>query len=164
MSASDHSGDGRPPVEAAEPPKALGYVIGPVMRALLRSPLHGLVSKQLMLLAFSGCKSGKRYEVVVGRHELGDTLVVPSASRWRFNLRGGAPVEVMLGGIRRVGRAELVEEPDEVALVYEALLERVGLKGAQRVGLRVNVDRKPTREELKAALAGHGAICVMLER
>ena len=73
-------------------------------------------------------------------------------------------MEVMLGGIRRAGRAELVEDPDEVALVYEALLKRVGLKGAQRVGLRVNVDRKPTREELKAALAGHGAIRVMLER
>ena len=90
--------------------------------------------------------------------------MVLSASRWRFNLRGGAPVEVMPGGIRRAGRAELVEEPDEVALVYEALLERVGLKGAQRVGLRVNVDRKPTREELKATLGGHGAIRVMLER
>ncbi len=37
------------------------------------------------------------------------------------------------------------------------------MKNAQRVGLRVNVDRKPTREELKAALAGHGAIRVMLE-
>ena len=94
---------------------------------------------------------------------LGGVLVVPSASRWRFNLRGGAPVEVMLGGIRRAGRAELVEDPDEVALVYEALLKRVGLKGAQRVGLRVNVDRKPTRDELKAALAGHGAIRVMLD-
>ena len=163
MSASNHQGDGRPPVETAEPPKALGYFIGPVMRALLRSPLHGLVSGQLMLLIFSGRRSGKRYEVVVGRHELGDALVVPSASRWRFNLRGGAPVKVTLGGIRRAGGAELVEDPDEVALVYEALLERVGLRGAQRVGLRVNVDRKPTREELKAALVDHGAIRVILD-
>ena len=163
MSASNHQVDGRPPVETAEPPKALGYVIGPVMRALLRSPLHGLVSGQLMLLMFSGRRSGKRYEVVVGRHELSGVLVVPSASRWRFNLRGGAPVEVMLGGIRRAGRAELVEDPDEVALVYGELLDKVGIRSAQRVGLRVNVDRKPTRDELKAALVDHGAVRVILD-
>ncbi len=94
---------------------------------MLRSPLHRLISRYLMLLIFSGRRSGKRYEVVVGRHEMGDVLVVPSASRWRFNLRGGAPVEVMLGGIRRAGRAELLEDPDEVARAYEALLERVGV-------------------------------------
>ena len=164
MSASNHRGDGRPPVETAEPPKALGYVIGPVMRVLLRSPLHGLVSGQLMLLSFSGRRSGKRYEVVVvGRHEQGDVLVVPSASRWRFNLRGGAPVEVTLGGIRRAGRAELVEDPDEVALVYGELLDKVGIRSAQRAGLRVNVDRKPTRDELKVALVDHGAVRVILD-
>ncbi len=105
MSASDHKGDGRPPVETAEPSKALGYVIGPVMGALLRSLLHWLVSRHLMLLIISGRRTGKRYEVVVGRHELGDVLVVPSAGKWRFNLRGGVPVEVMLGAIgRKVAR------------------------------------------------------------
>ena len=153
----------RPPVEGVEPPKALGRVIGPVLKALLRSPLHGLVSEHLMLLAFAGRKSGKRYEVVVGRHDLGGTLAVPTGSRWRFNLRGGAPVEVTLGGRRKAGHAELVEDPDEVARVYEELLDRIGPKNAQRVGLRVNVDREPTREELKAALVDHGAIRVRLD-
>ena len=156
-------GDGRPPVEGVEPPKALGRVIGPVLRALLRSPLHALVSEQLMLLSFAGRKSGKPYEVVVGRHEMGGVLLVPSGSRWRMNLRGGAPVAVTLGGRRRSGHAELIEDPDGVARAYEELLGRIGLKNAQRVGLRVNVDREPTREELKAALADHGAIRVTLD-
>ena len=157
-------GNGRPPVEGVEPPKALGRVIGPVMAALLRSPLHGLVSGQLMLLAFAGRKSGKRYEIVVGRHEMGGgTLLVPSASRWRFNLRGGAPVTVTLGGILRPARAELIEDPDGVARAYAELLGRIGAENAQRVGLRVNVDREPSHEELKAALADHGAIRVTLD-
>ena len=154
---------GRPPVEGVEPPKALGRVVGPVLRVLLRSPLHGLVSKHLMLLAFAGRKSGKRYEVVVGRHELGGTLAVPTGSRWRINLRGGAPVEVTIGGILKAGHAELVEDHDGVAHFYEELLDRIGIENAQRVGLRVNVDRKPTREELKAALVDHGAIRVRLD-
>ena len=162
MTARDQNG--RPPVEGVEPPKALGRVVGPVRGALLRSPLHGLVSGRLMLLAFTGRKSGKRYEIVVGRHEQGGgTLLVPTGSRWRSNLRGGAPVEVTLGGRRRSGRAELVEDPDGVARLYEKLFRRVGAENAQRVGLRVNVDREPTREELKAALADHGAIRVQLD-
>ena len=164
MNASrGHRGDGRPPVEGAEPPKALARVVGPVLKALLCSPLHRLVSEHLMLLAFAGRKSGKRYEVVVGRHELDGALVVPSGSRWRLNFRGGAPVEVVLGGTRRSGRAELIEDPDELVLVYESLLNRVGTNNAQRVGLRVNVDREPTRDELKAALVGRSAVRVVLD-
>lgn len=160
MTASNE--DGRPPVEGVEPPRALGRVIGPVLRVLLRSPLHGLLSRQLMLLAFEGRKSRKRYEVVVGRHEVGDTLLVPSGSRWRLNLRGGAPVEVTLGGKRRLGRAELVEDPDAVARAYKKLLDALGAESAQRVGLRINVDREPSQEELKAALVDHGVIRVRL--
>ena len=150
-------------MEGVEPPKALGRVVGPVLKVLLRSPLHGLVSEHLMVLAFARHKSAKRYEVVVGRHDLGGTLAVPTGSRWRLNLRGGAPVEVTLGGMRKAGHAELVEDPDEVARVYEELLDRISIRNAQRVGLRVNVDRKPAHEELKAALVDHGAIRVRLD-
>ena len=153
----------RPPVEGVEPPEALGRVIGPVLKVLLRSPLHGLLSPQLMLLAFEGRKSRKRYEVVVGRHEVGDTLLVPSASRWRLNLRGGAPVEVTLAGRRRLGRAELIEDPDAVARAYRTLLDALGTESAQRVGLRVNVDREPSQEELEAALVDHGVVRVWLD-
>ncbi len=57
-----------------------------------------------MLLAFAGRRTGKRYEAVVGRHESTDgELVVVTGSRWRLNLRGGAPVEVVLRARR--GRA-----------------------------------------------------------
>ena len=161
MTASNENG--RPPVEGAEPPKALGRVIGPVLKVLLRSPLHGLLSEQLMLLAFEGRKSRKRYEVVVGRHEVGGTLLVPSASPWRVNLRGGAPVEVTLAGRRRLGRADLIEDPDAVARAYGKLLDALGEESAQRVGLRVNVDREPSQEELKVALVDHGAIRVRLD-
>ncbi len=62
----------------------------------------------------------------------------------------------------RSGRAELVEDPDEVARVCEEVLGRVSAKNAQRAGLKVNVDRQPTREELKAALADRGTIRVPL--
>lgn len=158
--------NGQPPVEGAEPPEALARVVNPVIKVLLRSPLHRPFSRHLMLLAFRGRKTGKTYEVVVGRHELDGALLVPTGTtgrRWRLNFRGGTSVEVTLEGRRQRGWGELVEEPDEVARVHQLLLDRVGPKNARRLGLRVNVNREPTEEELKVPLAGRGVVRIELE-
>ena len=158
--------NGQPPVEGAEPPEALARVVNPVIKVLLRSPLHRPFSRHLMLLAFRGRKTGKTYEVVVGRHELDGALLVPTGTtgrRWRLNFRGRTSVEVTLEGRRQRGWGELVEEPDEVARVHQLLLDRVGAKNARRLGLRVNVDREPTEEELKVPLAGRGVVRIELE-
>lgn len=152
----------RPPVEGAEPPEALASIVNPVIKALLRSPvLHRLVSGHLMLLAFGGRKTGRTYTVVVGRHEVDGRLVVvmgTTGRRWRLNFRGETSVVVTIEGRRRLGRGELVEDSEEVARIYELLLDRVGLKNARRLGLRVNVERRPSRDELKAALADGGGV------
>ena len=157
----------RPPVEGAEPPEKLAKVVNPIMKALLRSPLHRLVSKHLMVLAFEGRKTSKIYSVVVGRHEVDGILVVPTGTtgrRWRLNFRGGTPVVVTIGGRRLHGRGELVEDPEEVARFQRLLLDRLGLKNARRLGLRVNANRWPTEEELKAILAGRGVISIELDQ
>ena len=70
----------QPPVEGAEPPEKLAKVVNLIMKTLLRSPLHRLVSKHLMLLNFEGRKTGRTYSVVVGRHEMDGTLVVPTGT------------------------------------------------------------------------------------
>jgi len=163
ITASDN---GRPPpVEGAEPPEALARVVNPAIKVLLRSPLHRPFSRHLMLLAFRGRKTGKTYEVVVGRHEVDGALLVPTGTtgrRWRLNFRGGTTAEVTLGGIRRRGWGELIEEPDEVARIHQLLLGRIGLKNARRLGLRVNVNREPTDDELKVPLTGRGVIRIEL--
>ena len=144
----------------------LARVVNPLIKALLRSPLHRPFSRHLMLLAFRGRKSGKRYEVVVGRHEVDGALLVPTGTtgrRWRVNFRGGTSAEVTLGGSRRRGRGELIEDPDEVARIHRLLLGRIGLKNARRLGLRVNVAREPTAEELKVPLAGRGVVRIELD-
>ncbi len=134
MTASNQGG--YPPVEGAEPPEKLAKVVNPIVKILLRSPLHRLISKHLMLLAFEGRKTGRTYSVVVGRHKVNDTLVVPTGTtgrRWRLNFRGGAPVVVTMGGRRLHGRGELVEDPEEVARIHRLLLDRLGLKNARRL-------------------------------
>ena len=155
-----------PTVEGAEPPEKLAKLVNPIVKALLLSPLHRLVSKHLMLLTFTGRKTGRTYNVVVGRHEVVGHLVVTTGTtgrRWRLNFRGGVPVVVTMEGRARHGWGELVEDPEEVARVHEFLLERVGPKNARRLGLKVNVDRIPTRDELKTILSGRGVISIELD-
>jgi hypothetical protein len=70
------------------------------MAWLLRSPLHRLVSKNMMLLTYLGRKSGKRYDVPVSYVQDGDGFSVTSMRErtWWRNLRGGAGVRVQLAG------------------------------------------------------------------
>jgi hypothetical protein len=143
----------RPPVESGIPPRAVLRLVNPIVRALLRSPLHRVVSKRLMLLTVKGRKSGRSYSIPVGRHQSDRMLVVSAAGGWRFNLRGGAAVRVTLDGRECEGHAELEEDPDNVARAYKALLDELGAGEARQLGLKLNVDRLPTAEEIKPVVA-----------
>src|SRR5215212_3691467 len=91
----------RPPAgdEAAKPlaPLWLFRALNPLMRALLRSPLHGLLSGMLMLLSYTGRKSGKIYTIPIGYFVWGEgELMAFTSARWWTNLRDGAPVTLLL--------------------------------------------------------------------
>ncbi len=142
-------------VQSVEPPRWAQRLMNPVLRAALASPAARLLGGSLMLLTVTGRRTGRRISVPVGRHELDGQLVAVAGGRWRFNLRGGAPVELLLEGRRRTGRGELVEDPDEVAALYERLIAQAGPAGAgRRLGIAIQGEGTPRREELRAGLAG----------
>lgn len=157
MSASD-----RRLVQSGEPPKLVVRFLNPVMRLLLRSPLHRLASRQFMLLILTGRKSGRTYTVPVGRHESDGTIVVYAAGGWRKNLRGGAPVRVVIDGVERAGYAELEEDPDQVAQAYKTRLDELGVGEARVLGLKVSGGRSPTAEEIKPAVAERAIATIRL--
>jgi len=106
-----------------------------------------------MLLHFQGRKSGHAYVVAVGRRTIDGRLGALTNSGWRVNFRGGVPVGVTLNGKLRRGYAELLEDPEEVARIYANLIEEYGREQAgRRLGIRINVDRIPTHEELVDAI------------
>jgi hypothetical protein len=147
---------GAPAVEHQVPHGALLKVVNPIFAAVLRSPLHGLLDgfrPRILVLGVTGRRTGRRYRIVVGRHEIGGIATIFTSSPWRANLRGGADVEVTFDGSTFRTRAVLVEEPDAVADAYTTVIERLGWKAAQRqIGIRVNVGRTPTHAELVAAV------------
>ena len=134
------------------------------MRPLLRSRF-GRKMHDLALLSFTGRKTGRRYSVPVAYHELGEHGVILTARTWRVNLRGGAEVEVVHDGVSRPMRAELIEDPREVALIYEELLRHVVLSKAKlSIGLEVVGDEIPTEEQIERAIAGRRAVIILRPR
>ncbi len=89
----------------------------PIMTWLLKSPLHGMISKNVMLITVTGRKSGAPISTPVNYLRDGSTLWAISwrERKWWRNLRGGGPVRVLLAGQAREGRGQVLEEEEAVA-------------------------------------------------
>jgi hypothetical protein len=85
----------------------LNRVVNPLVRGVLRSPAHGVLSGRLALLTVTGRRSGRTFTFPVGYQRDGDRVTIgvasPERKRWWRNLRDAAPVEIWLAGVRRAG-------------------------------------------------------------
>jgi len=89
----------------------------PMMIWLLKSPLHGMISKGVMLVTVTGRKSGRSISTPTNYLRDGNTLWIVSwrERKWWRNLRGGANVRVLLAGKSVEGRGQVIEEEKAVA-------------------------------------------------
>lgn len=84
------------------------------MRRLLQLPFQTPLSRRLMLLTFTGRKTGRVYHQPVSYVPDGDTLLTPAGGRWKLNLREGAPIRVRLRGREVLARPHFIRDVDEV--------------------------------------------------
>jgi deazaflavin-dependent oxidoreductase (nitroreductase family) len=111
---------------------------------LLRSPLHGLMSGDVMLITVTGRRSGRRYTMPVSYLRDGDRVrcFTGREMTWWRNLRGGAEVTLQVAGKERRGRAEAVADDAErieqalrdflTRMPRDAVYYDVGLDAAKR--------------------------------
>jgi hypothetical protein len=104
----------------------MNHLANPMMRLFLRSPLHGLVSGSLALITYQGRKSGNEYTIPVQYVQTGEKMyILPGGAEqktWWRNLRGGAPVHLVLRGQNVKGVGQVLQgETDKVAIA-EALV------------------------------------------
>lgn len=78
------------------------------MKFVLRSPVHGMVSKTILLITFTGRKSGKTYTTPVSYSQSGDLVTIFTHADWWKNLRGEAPVTLRIQGREYQGLAEAI--------------------------------------------------------
>jgi deazaflavin-dependent oxidoreductase (nitroreductase family) len=131
------------------------------VRALLRSPLHGVVSRRLLLITVVGRRTGTVYTHPVGYVVDDDgAVLVGSAAGWRRNLRAGEPVRLRLRGHERLASAEVIRDEGTAAVLYRTILRRNPVHG-RFAGIHAAADGAPDPEDLRRAL-GRGAAVVRL--
>jgi len=107
-------------------PMPVVRLFNPIVGWLLRSPIHGLMSKETMLITFTGRKSGRNYTTPVSYVRDGDVVRLFTPFPWWRNLVAHPEVTLVLEGSERRGTAQI--ERDDRPRVLEAIrefLERV---------------------------------------
>ncbi len=126
----------------------------PFVIFLLRSPLHSLVGKNMMLITVTGRKGGTRYTIPVSSIRDGETLLVISKQdrTWWKNLQGGAQVTVSLQGHALQARGEAFTDTETVSKTLLLILQRV--PGYQRLfHLKLDETGQPENPEALTRLA-----------
>ena len=124
------------------------------MRAVLSLPFATPLSGNLMLISYTGRKTGKAYRQPVSYARDGETLLTPGGGRWTLNLGGGRPARVRLRGRDMPARAELVTDPAEVERLL-GVITRENPRAARFIPIPRRADGRLEPEPLDAALR-HG--------
>jgi deazaflavin-dependent oxidoreductase (nitroreductase family) len=116
-------------------------VVNVPMRAVLGLPFPTPLSANLMLVSYTGRKSGKAYRQPVSYARDGETLLTPGGGRWTRNLADGGqprPVRIRVRGRDLPATAELVTDPAEV----ERLLGVIVRENPRAAGF-IPIPRRP---------------------
>ena len=121
------------------------------MKLILRSPVHGMVSKTILLITFKGRKSGKSYTTPVSYSQNGDQVTIFTHATWWKNLRNGTPISLRLRGRELQGLAKTVaEDKQAVAAGLSAHLRKVP-SDARYYGVTFDEQNNPNPAEVEQA-------------
>jgi len=138
--------------------EALAYrVLNPVVKGLLRSPLHGLASKNVTLLHFTGRNSGKQYVTPLSyvRDDHTIWLLSGHTTRWWKNLRGNqSTVSLEIARKTYRGTAQLWEHDSEELRTYARRYLTALPRDAKVYGIQLDADKRPVETSL-AEVAPH---------
>ncbi|MGH2606523.1 MAG: nitroreductase/quinone reductase family protein [Anaerolineales bacterium] len=119
---------------------------------ILASPLHGLLGDRFAVVKVRGLKSGRPVTTPVNVRPDGDRYTVVSRRErvWWRNLRGGQPAALVLRGIRRPVRGEVIESAPQVA---DALARHVARYPDDARALEISLDGtgQPLHDDLQRA-------------
>ncbi len=129
----------------------------PLITAILRSPLHGLVSKHMLLLTYTGHKSGTEHTLPVNYLRNGDCLTVISFRHrtWWRNFRDSASVTLRLCGKTVPATAQAIADEDGVLPNQLITLISTYPRYATYLGIALGADGTPDAGAVREAAKTH---------
>ena len=143
-------------------PAAILSRINPSVKALLKSRFHSLMSKDVMLITFTGRRSGHSYTTPVSYIREGQTVRCFSHSRsdilWWRNLRGGASVSLRIQGEDYQGDANAIAgDPKRIADALTAFMTQLP-RDAPYYDIELDSNKLPIPADVERA--AHDSILV----
>ena len=138
------------------------YVINPVMRGLLNSPLHGLLSANIAILHFTGRKSGRALSTPLSYTREGDIVRLLSSqnTHWWKNFRAAQPaVELEIARKTYSGSARLLEgDSEDLRDGVQRFLAALP-RDARVYGIKLDNDQQP----VAASIASEAPRLILVE-
>jgi len=134
-----NSGGGVPPIMS----KAITFI--------LRSPLHRILSKYLLLISFTGRKSGKLYTTPVSYSQEGNLVSIFTHANWWKNLIGDGTVTLRIQGRDLQGIANpIAQDKQAVARGLLAHLKKAPFD-ARFYNVSLDEQGNPSEEDIAQA-------------
>jgi deazaflavin-dependent oxidoreductase (nitroreductase family) len=125
-----------------------------IIRFILLSPLHPIMSANTMLLTWIGAKSGKTYSTPVDFQRQGEQLITTSTRTrtWWRSLRNGSPVTLQLQGKTVQAVPRVLDTDESVAPALQRFLETAPAS-ARYFNIRLDENKKPRPEDVATEAA-----------
>ena len=137
-------------------------ILNPIMTAILKSPLHGVVSQDICIIEFTGRKSGRAMSTPVSYH-IKDGRVHCFTSKdatWWKNLISVDKATIIIKRRRIVAKPSVVTE--DVAAIQSALTDMLTAipRSASFSNVRLDHNKIPNADDI--AIAASGVVYVSL--
>ena len=128
------------------------------MRVILGLPFPTPLSGNLMLLRYTGRRTGRAYRQPLSYARDGAALLTPGGGKWTLSLGDGKPVRLRLRGRDVTARPELIADPAEVDRLF-AVIARGNPRAARFVPIPRDAEGHFAAEPLAVAIR-HG-FCIV---
>ena len=120
---------------------------------LLRSPLHFFISGRMMLVTFTGHKSGKSYTTPVEYCRDNERVIFFTQRErvWWKNLRGGAAVTVRIAGRDLTGQAQAITDDEAIRTAFACMHPRATINPAEIVMVEIRLSKATERYALASS-------------
>jgi hypothetical protein len=151
-------------VMISHPSPAALKVINPVMKFLIGTPLAGQLRQQLMVLEFTGRKSGKPYSALVSSHHIDGATYALTNAPWKANFIDGPTVQMVHNRRTTTMKSEYIRDANVVADLSHRIATQYGAKRAQRsMGYQFRDSQTvPSLEDFLTTVGSNGIIAIRL--
>ena len=127
-------------------------ILNPIVKGVLRSPIHHFVSHQMMVITFTGRKTGRVYSTPVSYYQEGNHVYCFTHADWWKNLDGGSEVKLHIRGREVLGEAMPILDNRERKKVSLGKFLTAVPSDAQFFSVKIDAQGNPDADDLERAV------------